>query len=81
MTRKDKRTFQALSIPNRAKWLLNKPMTTKITINTKSLDLEVLAIVEGIALPGAYKSEAEAKAGGLALLTCIAGTPHETYVV
>lgn len=77
MTRKDKRTFQALSIPDRAKWLLNKPMTTKITINTKSLDLEVLAIVEGIALPGAYKSEAEAMAGGLELLNRLAGKSPE----
>lgn len=77
MTRKEKKIFGTLSIPERAKFLLKKPITTKVTINHDSTDIEVLAIADGIALPGVYKSGAEAIKKGTALLTRLAGQSPE----
>lgn len=76
MTRKEKKEFEALpSIKERAAWLLKKGVTAKIQINTKELNLVARAFSAGVALPGEWKSEAEAVAGATAWLAAKAGLP------
>lgn len=74
MKPKDKKEFEALTnLQDRAKWLLRKGVTAKVTINTARLDVVVTAFSAGVALPGEWKSEAEAVAGGTAWLADKAG--------
>lgn len=74
MKPKDKKEFEALTnLQDRAKWLLKKGVTAKVTINTERLDVVVTAFSAGVALPGEWKSEAEAIAGGTAWLAEKAG--------
>ena len=74
MKPKDKKEFEALTnIQDRAKWLLRKGVTAKVTINTERLDAVVTAFAAGVALPGGWKSEAEAVAGATAWLAEKAG--------
>ena len=74
MKPKDKKEFEALTnLQDRAKWLLRKGVTAKVTINTARLDVVVTAFSAGVALPGEWKSEAEAVAGGTAWLAGKAG--------
>lgn len=74
MKPKDKKEFEALTnLQDRAKWLLKKGVTAKVTINTERLDVVVTAFSAGVALPGEWKTEAEAVAGGTAWLAEKAG--------
>jgi hypothetical protein len=74
MKPKDKKEFDGLTnLQDRAKWLLRKGVTAKVTINTERLDLVVTAFSAGVALPGEWKSEAEAVAGGTVWLAKKAG--------
>ncbi len=81
MKPKDKKEFEALtSIQDRAKWLLRKGVTAKVTINTERLDVVVTAVSAGVTLPGEWKSEAEAVAGGTAWLAEKAGLMNRKEV-
>jgi len=74
MKPKDKKEFESIKgTQDRAKWLLAKGVTSKITIRSKRLDVTCLALAAGVILPGEWKSEAEAIAGGTAWLTEKAG--------
>lgn len=78
MKPKDKKEFEALTnLQDRAKWLLKKGVTAKVTINTERLDVVVTAFAAGVALPGEWKSEAEAVAGGTAWLAEKAGLAND----
>lgn len=73
MKPKDKKEFEAITdTRSRAKWLLTKGVTAKITISAK-LDVVCIALAAGVILPGEWKSEAEAIAGGTAWLAEKAG--------
>lgn len=74
MKLKDKKQFEAIEkTEDRAKWLLEKGVTAKITINTKTMNVTCLALAAGVILPGEWKSESEAIAGGTAWLAEKAG--------
>lgn len=77
MSPKQKKEFEAIEgTQERAKWLLKKGVTSKITINTKTLEMTCLALAAGVILPGEWKSEDEAIAGGAAWLAEKAGIPQ-----
>ena len=78
MKPKDKKEFETLTnLQDRAKWLLKKGVTAKVTINTERLDVVVTAFSAGVALPGEWKTEAEAVAGATAWLAEKAGMAND----
>ena len=78
MKPKDKKEFEAIEgTQERAKWLLTKGVTAKITINSKRLNVTCIALAAGVILPGEWKSEAEAIAGGTAWLAKKAGLAND----
>ena len=80
MKPKDRKEFESIEgTQERAKWLLSKGVTSKITINSKTLDVTCIALAAGVILPGGWKSEAEAVAGGTAWLAEKAGLANAVF--
>jgi len=73
MKQKEKIEYEALNtVQDRAKWLLEKGVTSRVTISNQ-LGLVAVPVAAGIVLPGEYSSESEAIIGGVDWLTKKAG--------
>ena len=70
----DLKTYETLTTPaERAKWLLRKGVTAKLTINPDKLELAYQACSAGCRLPDYYATSEEAVAKSTAWLAEIAG--------
>ena len=78
MKPKDQKEFEALTTKeDRAKWLLRKGVTAKITMFPDLNKCCHAAYSAGVMLPGDYDSKEAAIAGGTAWLAKMAGLENE----
>lgn len=74
MKPKDLKEFNALqTVEDKAKWLLRKGVTSKLTMFPESNKASHAAYAAGVMLPGNYETMEEAIAGGTAFLSEKAG--------
>lgn len=73
MNKSERREFEALSTEERAKWLLRKGVTAKLTMFPQEDKTSWVAYAAGIMLPGEYDTKEEAIAKGTEFLSEKAG--------
>ncbi len=82
MKPKDKKEFEALTnLQDRAKWLLRKGVTAKITMFPNLNRCRYAAYSAGVMRPGDYDSNEAAIAGGTAWLAKMSGLANASVVL